>query len=253
MNVLGTFTLLRKEVGRFREVWTQTVIAPVITNVLYMTIFGFALSTRVSFFDGYSYLQVLIPGLVAMSLMMNAYQNPMSSLIISKYTNIISDLLRIPLKGFEITFAYVLAGMWRGLLVGIVTLLVGLFFAPVPFAHPFLIILFALLLSGTFSAFGIVIGVLMPSFDKASMVQTFVLTPMMYLGGVFFSLSAMPGVVQTVGRFNPFLYLVDGFRYGFIGTGDAPIWLSILVVSSIFLFNFVLASWIFSTGYKLKT
>lgn len=253
MNARGTFTLFKKETWRFGEVWTQTVIAPVITNVLFMVIFGVALSTRTSSIPGFEYLQILIPGLVAMSIMMNAYQNPMSSLIISKYTNVISDILRIPLNGFEITIAYVAAGMLRGVLVGLVTLIVGMFFVNVPFAHPLLIVLFSLLLSGTFSAFGVIVGVTMPSFDKASMIQTFLLTPLSYLGGVFFSVATLPGAASTVARFNPLLYMVDGFRYGFVGAGDAPIWLSIVVTFVIFALCFVIASWIFHTGYKLKT
>lgn len=253
MNVIGTYTVFKKEIWRFGEVWTQTVIAPVITNVLFMVIFGVALSARVSAFEGFEYLEVLIPGLVAMALMMNAYQNPMSSLIIGKYTNVIQDLLRIPLKGYEVAIAYVAAGFVRGFLVGLVTLMVGLFFTSIPIANVFLILLFTALLSGSFSAFGVIVGVVMPSFDKASMIQTFVLTPFIYLGGVFFSIESLPGAASTVARFNPLLYLVDGFRYGFLGVGDAPIWLSIIVATSIFAITFGLASWIFQTGYNLKT
>ena len=247
------YTLFLKEIWRFGEVWTQTVIAPVITNVLFMVIFGVALSTRVSAFADFEYLQVLIPGLVAMAIMMNAYQNPMSSLIIGKYTNVITDILRIPLNGWEVTMAYVGAGMLRGLLVGLVTLIVGFFFVQVPLANILLIIIFSALLSASFSALGVIVGILMPSFDKASMIQTFVLTPFIYLGGVFFSVETLPGVAATVGRFNPLFYMVDGFRYGFLGMGDAPIALSLAVVTGVFIVTFGIASWIFHTGYKLKS
>ncbi len=246
-------TLFKKELQRFREVWTQTVLAPVISNVLFMVVFGVALAERASYFEGVTYLQVLIPGLVAMGIMMNAYQNPVGSLMVAKYTNVISELLMIPLKGSEIVVSYIAAGLVRGFVVGLVTLIVGLFFSPVPFAYPMFILLFGVLLGGTFSSIGAIVGVLAPDFDKSAAVQSFVLTPLIYLGGVFYSIGSLPDILAGLSRLNPFFYLIDGFRFGFIGTGDTSILLSSVVTIAFFLATFGIASWMFQTGYKLRT
>lgn len=253
MNKRGTATLFKKEIQRFKEVWAQTVIAPVVSNLLFMTVFGFALAERSSGFAEYGYLESLIPGLAAMGLMMNAYQNPNSSLMIAKYTNVISDLLRIPLRGFEIVSAYVLAGIVRGVLVAIATIGVGWFFVPATIQHPLLVLLFAVLLGGSFAAFGVIIGVIMPSFDKSSQVQNFVITPLLYLGGVFYSIRTLPDTIATISQFNPLLYLVNGFRFGFLGVSDVSLTASLLVSFGLFIILFGIASWMFKTGYKLQT
>lgn len=253
MNTKGTITLFQKELQRFREVWTQTVLAPVVSNVLFMVVFGVAMGNRPGAVEGTSFLEILVPGLVAMGIMMNAFQNPMSSLMISKYTNVISELLVIPMKGFEIALSYIGAGIVRGLVVGIVTLLVGLFFTPLPFAHPAVIVVFALLLGGIFSSIGVIIGIFADDFDKAGVVLNFVITPLLYLGGVFFSVQSLPDKFASVARFNPLLYLIDGFRFGFLGTSDASIWLSFGVTVTVFIAVFALASWMFQSGYKLRT
>lgn len=249
----GTYTLFLKEVTRFKEVWAQTVIAPVVNNLLFLIIFGAAFSGRASNIEGVGYMSILIPGLAAMGIMMNAMQNPMSSLMISKYTNVIRDLLTIPLNGAEILLSYVLSGLFRGLLVGTITIIVGMFFSDLTFQHPGIILLFATLMGGTFASFGTIIGIALPDFDKSAMITNFVVTPLIYLGGVFYTVSSLPEVVQIVSKFNPIFYLVDGFRYGFIGAGDAPILLSTFVATTIFAICFGIAAWMLHTGYKLKT
>ena len=253
MNTLGVYTLIKRELIRIKEVWKQAVFAPALTNLLFLLIFGVAIADRASVIGDYSYLTILVPGLVAMGLMINALQNPLFSIIISKYSNNIGDLLLLPLTGFELAIAYLVGGVIRGLIVGGVTLLVGLFFAPIPFVHPGLIILFALLLGGIFASLGAVVGVLASDFDKARVVPTFVITPLVYLGGVFYSIESLPPLFQTISRFNPIFYMVDGFRYGFLGVGDSPIALSLAVTVVIFVLFFSLASWIFHTGYNLKS
>lgn len=253
MNSRGILTLFKKEIQRFKEVWLQTVLAPVITNVLFMVVFGLALAERSSFFEGISYLQVLIPGLVAMGIMMNAYQNPIGSLMIAKYTNVITEILMIPMKGFEVVLSYIAAGVVRGFLVGAVTLIVGLFFSPIPFAYPGIILLFAVLLGGIFSSLGAIVGILAPDFDKSATIQNFILTPLIYLGGVFYSVQSLPDAIGVVSRINPIFYLIDGFRFGFIGVGDTPLVVSLIVTIVTFLLAFGIASWMFQTGYKLRT
>jgi ABC-2 type transport system permease protein len=253
MNWLGVYTLYRKEVKRFTQIWTQTLIAPVISSVLYLAVFGTVIGARAAGIGDFSYLQLLIPGLVAMGLLMNAYQAPIGSLIIAKYTNEIVPLLMIPLTGFEIALSYIGAAMTRGLIVGAITLAVGAAFVPLPFAHPLLLILFSFLLTGIFSSLGVIIGITMPDFDRASMLQTFVITPLLYLGGVFYSVQSLPSVFSMASRLNPLFYLVDGIRMSILGVGDTPLALSLGVVVVCFALCFGVASWMFQTGYKLKS
>lgn len=253
MNTLGVYTLIKRELIRIKEVWKQAVFAPALTNLLFLLIFGVAIADRVTSFGEFSYMSILIPGLVAMGLMINSMQNPLFSIIISKYTNNIGDLLLLPLTGFELAISYLAGGLVRGFIVGAVTLIVGVFFAPIPFSHPLLILLFTLLLGGIFASIGAIVGVVASDFDKANVVPTFIITPLVYLGGVFYSIETLPPLIQTISRFNPIFYMVDGFRYGFLGTGDAPIALSLGITLAIFIFFLSLVSWIFHTGYNLKS
>lgn len=252
MNSLGVWTFFRKEIARFREVWTQSLIAPVISNILFLMIFGVAFSGRGAG-TSQQFLTALIPGLASLGIMMNALQNPMGSLIVAKYTNVIGEILMIPLRGYEVALAYIGAAVVRGVLVGGVTLLVGLLFAPLSWAHPLLSFVFALLMGGIFASIGTICGALFNDFDQMAMVQNFIVTPLIYLGGVFFSISSLPGIVGQIARFNPVFYLIDGFRYSFIGTADAPLALSLVVTTGFFLITYGAASWIFQTGYRLKT
>lgn len=253
MHTLGIWTLFYKELLRIKEIWLQGVLAPVVSNLLFLMVFGVAFSSSPSPAEGVSYLGFLIPGLAAMGAMTNSVQNPMFSLIVAKFTNNIQELLMIPLKGFEICLAYVGGGIVRGMVVGIVTVIVGLFFARMPFEHPLLILLFALLLTATFSSLGAIIGILSKEFDDAMIIPTFVLTPLMYLGGVFYSVSSLPPTFAWLSKFNPLFYMIDGFRYGFLGVGEAPILLSFAVCVVSFAITFGVASWMFATGYRLKT
>lgn len=253
MNVVGIWTLFKREMIRIKQVWKQAVFAPALTNLLFLLIFGVAIADRVATVGEYSYMAVLVPGLVAMGLIINALNNPLFSITISKYTNNIGDLLLLPLTGLELALAYLAGGIVRGFIVGGVTLIVGMFFVSVPFAHPWLILLFALLLGGTFASIGMMIGIVASDFDKANVVPTFVITPLVYLGGVFYSIDSLPPLFQTISRFNPIFYMVDGFRYGFLGAGDASLALSLGVTVVVFAIFFGAASYMFHTGYKLKS
>lgn len=253
MNYRGTYTLFYKEIARFKEVWTQTILAPVMSNLLFLLVFGVALADSPSPFPGVPYLAFLIPGLAIMGGINNAVQNAMSSLIIAKFTNNIGELLMIPLRGFEIGLAYVAAGILRGMLVSAVTVIVGMFFVSLPFSSWLLLIVFSLLVNGIFSSLGAIIGIVSKEFDTASIVPTFVLTPLSYLGGVFYSVSSLPPVFATASRFNPIFYMIDGFRYAFLGVGEAGLLLSLTITAACFALTFGIASWMFQTGYRLKT
>lgn len=252
MNYLGIFTLFKREVDKVFSIWRQTLISPLVTNLLFMVVFGVALKTRVSAFEGFDYLSVLVPGLAAMAIMMNSQQSPTGSLILAKYTNQMNDLLMLPLQGFELALGYIGGGMLRGLMVAGSTIVAGAFFTPIPVHNILLILIFALLISGIFASIGVILGISSKDFDEAAMLPTFVFTPLIYMGGVFFSVSSLPGVFGTVAKLNPLFYLVDGFRYGFLGVGDAPIWLSLTITASIFAFTYGIASWMFQSGYKIK-
>ena len=253
MNKRAVFTLYRKEIRRFLEVWRQTVFAPAVTNLLFLMIFGVALAGRASGFGDYEYLTVLVPGLIAMSVMMNAYQNPLGSLMIGKYNFSIFDLLRYPMRGIEIALSFISAALLRGILVGLGTAAIGLFFTSIPISNIVIVIVFTLLLGIIFGALGAILGVIVDEFDKSAAVQAFVLTPLIYLGGVFYSISSLPQIAQTISRVNPIFYFVDGFRYGFLGVSDAPIGLSLLITCIAAILMVTIAAIIFERGYHLKT
>lgn len=253
MNPRGTWTLFYKEIARFKEVWMQTILAPLISNLLFLLVFGLTLSKEASPVPGFAYLTFLIPGLAAMGAMSNAIQNPMSSLIIAKYTNNIQELLMIPLRGYEISLAYIGAGIVRGFLVAASTVLVGMIFTPVPFSNPALIIIFLTLLGGIFSSVGAIIGIVAKEFDGASIIPTFILTPLMYLGGVFYSINHLPGIFASLSKFNPIYYMIDGFRHAFLGTSEISVSLSLGITVLCFVATFGIASAMFQKGYRLKT
>lgn len=253
MNIIGTWTLFRKEIQRFIEVWTQTLAAPVVSNLLFFVIFGVAMAGRESGFEGLEYLQILVPGLAAMGLMNNAFGNPLGSIMIGKYTNAITELLMWPFKGFEIVLSYVTAAIMRGIVVATITVVVGSFFTEILFSSIPMLIVMTILIGLAFGSFGIIVGVIAKTFDQSSMIQNFVMQPLIFLGGVFFSLSQLDGVMLTVAKWNPLLYMIDGFRYGFIGQMDTSIGMSIGVSAAVAFGLFFLASWMFNSGYKLKS
>jgi len=252
-NWRGVYTMYRKEVRRFMAIWTQTIIAPVISSLLYLAVFGTVIGRSAVGIGDFAYMQILVPGLVAMGLLMNAYQGPVGSLIIAKYTNDIVNLLMVPLSGFEVAVAYIGAAMTRGMMVGGVTLAAGALFTDLSIAHPLLLVLYAGLLTGIAASLGTMIGVVMPDFDRASLVQTFVLTPLLYLGGVFYSIQSLPPTFAFVSKFNPLFYLVDGIRISILGVGDTPMLVALAVTAGFFAVCFGAASWMFHTGYKLKS
>lgn len=253
INTRGLLTIMKKEFLRIMDIWKQSILAPVISNLLFFVVFGVALADRVTSFEGFAYLTVLVPGLVAMGLMMNALQNPIFSLVIAKYSGNISDLLMLPLTGIELAFGYFFGGMVRGLAVAIVTLLVGIGFTPIPFEYPLIILAFLFIIGGTFTSLGCIIGIFSKDFDQGNFIPTFVINPLIYLGGVFYSIQQLPDFLQVVTKFNPILYMIDGLRYGFLGVGDIPIMTSFLVSSTFCLITFIIASKLFQSGYKLKS
>ena len=228
------FTLLRKEVIRFLRIWPQTLLPPIITQSLYFLIFGGFIGSQLSDINGVSYMAFIVPGLVMMGVINSSFMNVVSSFYSSKFMKNYEEFLVSPTSNNSIIFGYVLGGMLRGLLVGLLVFMVSFFFTRPDIQHFGIILLFILLTSAIFALGGLLNGALAKNWDDISIFPTFVLTPLIYLGGVFYSIQALPEIWQKVSKFNPILYMVDGFRFGFYGFSDVNVWVSISVLLGFF-------------------
>jgi ABC-2 type transport system permease protein len=250
--VTGFPTLLYKEVLRFWKVGFQTVAAPVISALLYLIVFSHALAGHVQAFPGVSYVQFLVPGLAMMSMLQNAFANSSSSLIQSKITGNIIFILLPPIAPSELFFAYLLASMVRAIAVGAGVFAATLWIVPIPVAHPLWALAFALVGSALLGALGIVAGIWAEKFDQLAAFQNFLVMPLTFLAGVFYSMHSLPPFWQAVSKLNPFFYAIDGFRYGFFGQSDVAPWASLAIASA----AFGALSWItlhlLRRGYKLR-
>ena len=252
MNLTGTYTLFYKEILRFGKVLLQTLIAPVITSLLYLLVFGHVLTGRVEVFPGVSYIAFLVPGLVMMSVIQNAFANSSSSLIQSKVTGNILFILLTPLSHMEFFLAFIAAAAVRGLIVGLGVFLVAIFFVDVPVQHLGYILLFALLGSAVLGTLGVIAGIWAEKFDQLAGFQNFIILPLSFLSGVFYSIHSLPLFWQRLSHFNPFFYMIDGFRYGFFGVSDVSPLLSLAVVALFFVTLSGLTLLMLKTGYKLR-
>jgi ABC-2 type transport system permease protein len=248
----GARTLFKKEVLRFWKVAFQTVAAPVLTAVLYLLIFGHVLSDRVQVFEGVGYTRFLIPGLVMMSVLQNAFANSSSSLIQSKVTGNLVFLLVTPLSHYAWFVAYVGAAVARGLVVGTGVFLATAWFSPPGLAQPLWALVFVVLGAAMLGTLGLIAGLWADKFDQLAAFQNFVIMPLTFLSGVFYSVHSLPEVWRAVSHLNPFFYMIDGFRRGFFGVSDASPWLSLGVVGGSFLFVASLALYLLKRGYKLR-
>ncbi|MBP7607468.1 MAG: ABC transporter permease [Giesbergeria sp.] len=248
----GWQTLFYKEVLRFWKVGFQTVAAPVLTAVLYLLIFGHVLQDRVVF-GGIAYVAFLVPGLVMMGMLQNAFANSSSSLVQSKIMGSLVFLLLTPLSHRAWFGAYVGSSMLRGLMVGIGVYLVTLAFAPPQFAAPLWVLVFALLGTALLATLGVIAGLWADKFDQMATFQNFIIVPMTFLSGVFYSIGSLPPFWQAVSHLNPFFYMIDGFRYGFFGQSDISPWLSLGIVCSAWALVSVLALHLLRIGYKIRT
>jgi ABC-2 type transport system permease protein len=253
MIFAGASTLLYKEVLRFWKVSFQTVAAPVLTAVLYLLIFGHVLEAHVQVYPGVGYTSFLIPGLVMMSVLQNAFANSSSSLIQSKITGNLVFLLVSPLTHWAWFVAYVGASMVRGLMVGLGVFLVTVWFAPLRLAEPWWVIVFAALGAGMLGSLGLIAGLWAEKFDQMAAFQNFIIMPMTFLSGVFYSVHSLPGIWQQVSHLNPFFYMIDGFRRGFFGVSDVSPFLSLAIVGSCFVGVSALTLHLLRIGYKLRS
>src|SRR5471030_1198297 len=254
MNFLspGFRTLVYKESLRFWKVATQTVAAPILTAMLYLLIFGHVLEGRVQVYPGVSYTAFLIPGLVMMSVLQNAFANSSSSLIQSKITGNLVFMLLPPLSHWEIFFAYTLGSLTRGLAVGFGVFFVTVWLVPLSFAAPFYIIAFAVLGAAILGTLGLIAGIWAEKFDQLAAFQNFLIMPLTFLSGVFYSTHSLPPFWLAVSHANPFFYMIDGFRHGFFGQSDVDPWISLAIVGAFLVVLSLFAIRLLRSGYRLR-
>ncbi|MEY3652009.1 MAG: hypothetical protein RL739_179 [Pseudomonadota bacterium] len=248
----GWQALFYKEILRFWKVGFQTVAAPVMTAMLYLLIFGHVLEDRVKVYDQITYTAFLLPGLVMMSVLQNAFANSSSSLIQSKMMGNLVFLLLTPLNHWSWFFAYVGSSVVRGLAVGLGVFVVTGWFTPLSFVAPQWIVLFAIMGATMLGSMGVIAGLWAEKFDQMAAFQNFIIMPMTFLSGVFYSIHSLPPFWQTLSHFNPFFYMIDGFRYGFFGASDVSPWLSLAVVGSCTVLISATALHLLRIGFKIR-
>jgi len=252
MNRFACYTLFRKEIARFSKVWLQTILAPVVTSLLYLLVFGHVLEGRVEVFPGVSYVAFLIPGLLMMAVIQNAFANSSSSLIQSKIMGSIIFILLPPFSAFELFLAYISAAVLRGLVVGLGVFLLAIFYVQVPVDNIFVILVFALLGSYVMASLGLIAGMWAEKFDQIASFQSFIIVPLTFLSGVFYSIKSLPPFWSTLSHFNPFFYMIDGFRYGFFGQSDQPVLVSFVSMFVAACVLTLICVTMLKRGYKLR-
>ncbi|OGT52493.1 MAG: ABC transporter permease [Gammaproteobacteria bacterium RIFCSPHIGHO2_12_FULL_42_13] len=237
-NAVALQTLVTKEIMRFMRIWSQTLIPPVITTSLYFIIFGKFIGSQIQPIHGYTYIQYIVPGLVMLSIMTNAYSNTSSSFFLTKFTKSIEEMLVSPMLNFVMLLGFMLGGTIRGILVGTVVLIISLLFTHIPLQHPVIVVTISILASMIFSLGGLVNGIYAKYFDDIAFVPTFIITPLTYLGGVFYSVNQLPPVWRSISLFNPILAIVDTFRYGFLGISDVSIFWGFTLIGALLILIF---------------
>lgn len=245
-------TILSKEVWRFMRIWSQTLLPPAITMSLYFIIFGKFIGSQIQHIQGYSYIQYIVPGLIMMSIMTNAYANTASSFFVTKFNKSIEEMIVSPMPNYIILLGFVFGGTLRGILVGIIVTLISLLFTHVPIFHPGIVLLMAVLSATVFSLGGLINGIYAKRFDDIAFIPTFVLTPLTYLGGVFYSIDQLPPTWRTLSMFNPILDMVDTFRYGILGVSDLNIYFGFGLVTILLVVMFFWALILLNKGKGIK-
>ena len=246
-------TIVIKEVRRFTRIWVQTLVPPAITIALYFVVFGNLVGRRIGDMGGFNYMEFIVPGLIMMAVIQNSYSNVVSSFFSHKFQRSVEELLVSPVPNSVILAGFVVGGMVRGLLVGGVVSLMALAFVDLKVEHPLIIISVILLTSLVFSLAGFINALFANSFDDISIIPTFVLTPLIYLGGVFYSSALLPGFWQGVSAMNPIFYMVNTFRYGFLGVSDVPVTVAFLILISFAVVLYSACLWLLNRGTGLRT
>src|SRR3972149_2174592 len=253
MNTVGLITLIRKELIRFLRVPFQTIGSPIITTLLYFAVFGLSVGRFVGEIDGLSYIQFIMPGLIMMNLLNTSFTGISSGIMLSKLMNTLSDILVTPLSHLEIILGFTLSSVIRSVFTAILNYITALFFLPFEMAHPLYLISFTFLVAFAFSLFGLIVGIWAENFEQITIIPTFLLMPLSFLGGVFYSIKMLPPLFQQISHFNPLLYMINGMRYGFYGVTDVNPWLAFgfLALGTAILTIFTV--YLFRIGYKIRT
>ena len=245
-------TIVIKEVNRFARIWIQTILPPAVSMTLYFVIFGNLIGPRIGQMEGVSYIQYIAPGIIMMSIINNSYANVVSSFFGAKFQRHIEEMLVAPIPNVIILGGYITGGVARGMLVGIVVTLVAIFFTELHIEHPIIVITVVLLTSILFSLAGFINGIFANKFDDITIIPTFVLTPLIYLGGVFYSISLLPEFWQLVSKLNPILYMVNAFRYGMLGVSDINIQTAFAIIAIFTAVLFCLCLCLLNRGIGIK-
>lgn len=251
------FTALKslavKETNRYLRIWVQTLVPPVITTSLYFIIFGKMIGSRIGEMGGFSYMEFIVPGLIMMSTITSSYSNVSSSFFSQKFQKNIEELLVAPVPTHVIIWGFVFGGLGRSILVGTLVTIISLFFVPLHVYSWVIVVLTLVMTAILFSLAGLLNGIFAQSFDDVSIVPTFVLQPLTYLGGVFYSISMLPPIWQTISKVNPIVYMISGFRYGFLGTIDVPIFLSIGILVLFIVVLYIVCWYLIQKGRGLRS
>ena len=246
-------TILTKEIRRFLRIWPQTLLPPAITMTLYFVIFGNLIGSRVGNMGGFDYMQYIVPGLIMMSVIQNSYGNVVSSFFSTKFQHSIEEMLVSPMSNLVILLGFVAGGMVRGILTGIIVTCLSLFFTKLSLQHAGVTMLVVVLTSMMFSLAGFINAIFANKFDDVTIVPTFILTPLTYLGGVFYSIDLLPDFWRGLSMANPILYMVNAFRYGVLGVSDVNVMFSLTMIAGFTIAGFVFSMWLLNRGVGIRS
>lgn len=252
MNWYGIQAIWRFEMARFFRSIVQSIVSPVVSTSLYFVVFGAAIGSRIDEVEGVSYGAFIVPGLIMLTVLQQSIQNASFGIYLPKFIGTIFEVLSAPLSSFEIVLGYVGAAAFKALLIGLIILATSFFFVDLQILHPVFMVLFLLLTAISFSLLGFILGIWAKSFEQLNLVPLLVVTPLVFLGGSFYSITMLPPFWQTVSHFNPVLYLVSGFRWSFFGESDVPIAASLAAIFGFTILCLAIVWWIFRTGYRIK-
>ena len=253
MNLRGIFAIYHFEMSRMFRTVSQSIASPVLSTALYFIVFGSAIGSKIGNIDGVNYTSFLVPGLIMLTILNQSVSNASFGIYFPKFSGTIYEILSAPISPIEITCGYVLAAASKSVLVGLIILMTSAFFIEITILHPFWMLLFLILMSITFSLFGFIIGIWANDFQKIQLIPSFILTPLTFLGGSFYSIGMLPDFWQKLSYVNPIVYLISSFRWSFYGNSDVNVVVSISATFFFLVLCMVFVSWIFKTGYKIKT
>ena len=252
-NRHGVWAIYFYELIRFKRTIWQSLVTPVITTSLYFVVFGAAIGARMSEVDGVSYGAFIVPGLMLLAVLTESLTTAAFSSYMPRFIGTIYEILSAPLSAMEVVLAYVGATASKAIILAVIIMLTSTLFVPLQIQHPFWMIAFLILTAATFSLFGFIIGIVSKNFEQLSFVPALVITPLTFLGGAFYSIDILPPLWRTISLFNPMVYLISGFRWSFYGISDVSVGISLSMTLAFFVFGLIVVTWIFRTGYRLKT